>query len=148
MKRPNTVFCFYDIEAAFGIGNSDDRSNEVYLDRHTGNTLFFLPLGDSDDVPDDLDDTSRYVAIPDTRPLGLGSQLAIDFASEIAPELLDQVRYAFHKRGGFRRFKDLLYQSDLLDAWHKYAGEKEHSVIVKWCADNDIRYTTPSSPAN
>ncbi|TWU40196.1 hypothetical protein Q31b_35410 [Novipirellula aureliae] len=145
MTRPNVVFAFDTIEMAFEYANFDDRSNDAYLDRHTGNSLYFSMLGDSDDEPDDFDDTARYVAIPDTRDFGLGSQLAIQFASETAPSLLDDVRDAFRGRGGFRRFKDLLDRNDLLESWHQYEAEHERTAILQWCADNDIRYTRDDS---
>lgn len=141
MTDPNVVFEFDTIELAFEYANFGDRSNDAYLDRHTGNALYFSTYGDSDEEPDDFDDTTRYVAIPDTRDFGLGSQLAIEFASELAPSLLEDVREAFGGRGGFRRFKDLLDRNNLLESWHEYEAEHERTAIVQWCVDNDIRYT-------
>lgn len=140
MKTPNVVFDFQTIEVAFEYANSHDRSNQAYLDRHTGESLFFSMYGDSDEEPDDMDDTDRYVAIPDTRDYGLGSQLAVNFASEVAPDLRDEVARAFHRRGGFRRFKALLIRHGLLNAWYEYRSQRERSVILHWCAKNDIRY--------
>ncbi|TWU41687.1 hypothetical protein Poly51_63820 [Rubripirellula tenax] len=141
MTTPNVVFAFDTIEMAFDYANFDDRSNDAYLDRHTGSSLYFSMLGDSDDEPDDFDDTTRYVAIPDTRDFGLGSQLAVQFASEIAPALLDDVRDAFGGRGAFRRFKDLLDRNGLLESWYEYQAGHERKAILQWCANNDIRYT-------
>jgi hypothetical protein len=141
MPKPNALFNFNTIELAFEYANFGDHSNEAYLDRHTGNSLYFSMHGDSDEEPDDIDDTTRYVAIPDRRDFGLGSQLAIQFATENAPSLLDDVYDAFRGRGGFRRFKDLLDRNNLLDAWHEYEAEQERTAIIKWCLDNDIRYT-------
>lgn len=141
MTRPNVVFAFDTIEMAFECANFDDRSNDAYLDRHTGKSLYFTMHGDSDEEPDDLDDTTRYVPIPDTRDWGLGSNLAFQFASDTAPALLDDVRDAFAGRGGFRRFKDLLDRKGLLESWYEYEAQHERNAILQWCADNDIRYT-------
>ena len=144
MERPNAVFTFDTIEMAFEYANFDDRSNDAYLDRHTGSSLYFSMLGDSDEEPDDFDDTSRYIAIPDTRDFGLGSQLAVQFASDRAPTLVDDVQSVFGGRGGFRRFKDLLDRNGLLESWYEYQAEHERAAIITWCADNDIRYTLES----
>lgn len=141
MTKPSVTFNFDTIELAFEYANFDDRSNEAYLDRHTGDPVYFSMVGDSDDVPDDFDDATRYVARPDTRELGLGSQLAIQFASETAPALLDEVRKVFKRRGRFRRFKDVLDRNDLLASWYEYQAEKQRTIILQWCADNDICYT-------
>ena len=143
MTRSNVVFAFDTIEMAFDYANFDDHSNEAYLDRHTGNVLYFSTFGDSDDEPEDFDDESRYVVVPDTRDFGLGSKLAFDFIAEVSPALLDDVHNAFDGRGGFRRFKDLLDRHDLLEAWYSYEAQCERSAILKWCDDNDIRYTNP-----
>ncbi|WP_146403396.1 UPF0158 family protein, partial [Planctomycetes bacterium CA13] len=141
MNRTDVVFNFSTIEMAFDYANFDDGSNDAYLDRHTGEAIYFSTLGDSDEEPDDLDDTSRYVALPDSRDLSLGSRLAIDFASDIAPHLLDDVRDIFGRRGAFRRFKDMLDKHDLLDSWHKYETDREREALLRWCDENNVRYT-------
>ncbi|MEM8671529.1 MAG: UPF0158 family protein [Planctomycetota bacterium] len=143
MTKPKAVFAFDTIEMAFDYANFDDRSNDAYLDRQTGNALYFSMLGDSDEEPDDFEDSSRYIAIPDTRDFGLGSQLALEFASELAPALLDDVRNAFSGSGAFRRFKVLLERRDLLDCWHKYEADYERSAILQWCDRNEIHCTKP-----
>ncbi len=98
MNQPQAVFDFDAIEMAFYYANFDGGSNEAYLDRHTGEALYFSTFGDSDEEPDDIDDTSRYVALPDARDMGLGSRLAVEFASDTAPHLVDDVRNAFGTR--------------------------------------------------
>ena len=145
MTRPNVVFDFAIIEMAFDFANFDDRSNDAYLDRHTGESLYFSSIGDSDEEPEDFDDTTRYLAIPDTRDFGLGSQLAVDFVSNSAPHLLDDVRDFFRRRGGFKRFKNLLEHNGLLDDWHQYEADRERVAILRWCDENDIRYTDTAS---
>lgn len=70
-----------------------------------------------------------------------GSQLAIEFATDVAPHLLDEVRNIFSQRGAFRRFKDMLGKHHLLDSWHKYETDREREAILRWCDENDVRYT-------
>ena len=141
MNQPQAVFDFDAIELAFGYANFDGRANEAYLDRRTGEVLYFSTFGDSDEEPDDIDDTSRYVALPHAHDMGLGSRLAVEFASDTAPHLVDDVRNAFGGRGGFRRFKNLLDKHGLLDAWHAYEAERERTALIRWCDENDVHYT-------
>lgn len=140
MPAKNITFDFDTIELAFQFANSDP-SNEAYLDRHTGESLYISPYGDSDADPDDLQDDSRYVLVPDLRDYGLGSQLARRFAADKAPHLGDDVYDIFSRRGAYRRFKDLLNRHGQLDAWYEYEAEHERVAIVDWCEENDIRYT-------
>lgn len=142
MTSPNVVFAFDIIEGAFDYVNFGDHSNSAYLDRHTGTSLYFSIHGDSDEEPEDFGDDTRYVAIPDTRDLGMGRQLAIQFVSEVRPALRGEIRDAIKGRGGFRRFKDILNQNGLLDRWYEYEAQYERNLIMEWCAENDIRYTT------
>lgn len=138
MSKRSVVFAFDTIEMAFEYASFD---NEVYLDRHTGKSIYLSPDGDADEEPEDLDDDTRYVAVPNKSELDLGSRLAIEFTAKAAPLLLDDVREAFRGRGGFRRFKDLLDRHHLLDAWHEYQADQERTALMQWCNDNDIRYT-------
>lgn len=146
MTQIDTIFDFDLIGEAFAFANFDNRSLiNAYLDRQTGTVLYFSPWGegDFDEEPDDLEDTSRYIAIPDTRQFGLGSELAITFAEEQAPHLADEVSQIFRRRGGFQRFKALLLEMGLLDKWYQYQNEQEFAVILRWCRQNDIRHTPP-----
>jgi hypothetical protein len=141
MTKPNVVFNFDTIELAFEYANISDGSHTAYLDRHTGKSLYFSTFGDSDEEPDDLDDASRYVAIPDKRELGLGSQLPKDFARDNAPSLADDIYEFFRGPGAYRRFEDLLDRNKLLESWYEYQAERERTAIEQWCSENDIRYT-------
>jgi len=141
MNRTDVIFNFNTIEMAFEYANFGDGSNDAYLDRHTGEALYFSMLGDSDEEPDDFDDASRYVALPDSRDLGLGSRVAVDFASDVAPHLIDDVRDVFTRRGAFRRFKDMLDKHGLLESWYTYEAERERAALLLWCDENGIRYT-------
>ncbi len=140
MNRTDTVFSFGTIEMAFDYANLDDGSNDAFLDCRTGEALYFSTFGDSDEVPDDFDDTARYVALPDSRELCLGAELAVEFASEVAPHLLDDVRDTFSRRGAYRRFKKILDQHGLLDSWHTYEATREREALLRWCDENGIRY--------
>ncbi len=60
----------------------------------------------NDELPDDIEDDEKYVAIPDKRELGLGKPMVLDFAREFLPNDFDEVeRYIFSKGGAYRKFR-------------------------------------------
>ena len=109
---------FDDIEYAFMfVSGAAPFINRVYIDRVDGTTYFTSELGDSDALPDDIDDGQRYARIPHKNDLDLGRALVDEFVSERAPRLKDPVWDLFRRRGAYSRFKALLDRHDLLDDW-------------------------------
>jgi hypothetical protein len=58
--------------------------------------------------------------------------------AEHGPDLADQVRRIFGRKGAYGRFKDLLDEKRLLDAWHAFEGERQAQALRQWCAANGI----------
>jgi hypothetical protein len=102
---------FQEILDAFefaGMGG-DFGTHEAYLCRRTGKIYCHSELLDldelNDELPDDVGDEEKYLAIPDKRELGLGKPLALDFAREFLPKDFDEVRYMFSKKGAYKKFR-------------------------------------------
>ncbi|MCA9139051.1 MAG: hypothetical protein KDB00_19900 [Planctomycetales bacterium] len=142
MNRQTVSFDFGKIETAFEYANFGGGVNEAFLDRQSSQLLYFSSLGDSDPEPEDFDDESRYIQLPDKRDLGLGAELVQQFVSTTAPELSDAVRDAFRRRGAFRRFKALLESNGMLEAWYQFEADAEKAALVNWCHENDIQLST------
>ena len=70
---------FDDIENAFLFVSMDQKfMNNAYLCKETGQIFYTSELGDSDELPEDIDVTEKYVTIPhknDTR--GKGKDVAV-----------------------------------------------------------------------
>jgi hypothetical protein len=56
------------------------------------------PPDANDELPEDVEDEEKHIAIPDKPELGLGKPLALDFAREFLPGDFDEVRYMFTRR--------------------------------------------------
>lgn len=140
MNESEAIFDLSAIELAVEFTSADPHSNEAYLDRQSGDFLYFSDLGDSDEEPDDFEDSMRYIAMPNQHELGLGRDLAAKFVAEQAPHLADDLRKAFSHRGGYRRFKALMETHGLLDAWYEYESKAERQAICRWCDEHGIRY--------
>jgi hypothetical protein len=94
-----------------------------------------------DELPEDIDDDEKYLAIPDKRELGLGKSLALDFAREFLPDGFDEVRYVFGKRGAYQKFKALLTRKKLLERWYDYESKATEHALREWCGLNSIEVT-------
>ena len=57
-----------------------------------------------DDLPDDLETSDRYIAVPHKNDLGLGRRLALTFADREMPDSYDIVAGFFRRRGAYARF--------------------------------------------
>jgi len=130
---------FDDIENAYlFISMSDMSDNSAILNRETGEIYYISELGDSDELPDDVDDPDKYIDIPDKYALDLGKRLVFQFVEGNIPEELARVEKYFRQRGAYSKYKSLLEQKGLLDQWHKFEDDKRKEALIEWCKDNGI----------
>ena len=75
----------------------------AFVCKRTGKIYYQTDFPDAaemnDELPDDINDEEKYVALPDKRELGLGKPLVLDFARQFLPDDFDDVRYFFSRRG-------------------------------------------------
>ncbi len=130
---------FDDIENAFLFVSMDQKfMHNAYLCKDSGQFFYTSELGDSDELPEDIDDTEKYISIPHKHDLELGRALVFDFTSEYIPEELDRIYAYFRSRGAYSRFKDFLNVKGLLDKWHTFEGERIRAALEEWCQENSI----------
>jgi hypothetical protein len=92
----------------------------------------------NDELPDDINDEEKYVALPDKRELGLGKPLVLDFARQFLPDDFDDVRYFFSRRGAYPKFKALLARRSAIDDWHAFEAKATEQALRDWCALHSI----------
>ena len=130
---------FDEIENAFFFVSMDQKyMHNAYLCKETGQIFYTSEMGDSDELPKDVDDPDKYITIPHKNDLDLGKALVIEFTSEYLPEALDRVYSIFRSRGAYSRYKDLLDEKGLLDKWHRFEDERQKVALKKWCRENSI----------
>lgn len=112
----------------------------AFVDRNTGRIWWLGGDWEDEDhpVPDDLEDGSLYLAVPDPAELGLGRRLALRFAEEQAPQLAEQVYRCFERAGAYGRFKGLLEDHGLLQAWYDFEAAAIEQALREWAADHGI----------
>lgn len=131
---------YEDIEFLFeyvGSGRRFERS--AYLNRRTGESYLISEPGDSDELPDDFDESDDYLGIPHSNDLDLGRNLVFEFIEHRLPFAIDQVHGFFQCAGAYGRFRDLLDRNGLLDDWHKFEADRARAAILEWCKENDIK---------
>jgi hypothetical protein len=117
---------------------SDDMSDtESYICRRTGRIYWVSGepglLGDDEKIPGDIDDIEKYVPVPGKRSLDLGTRLVFDFAARHLDEQYDAIRGIFRHKGAYRRFREILEETDSVDAWHTFSQERTLRALEEWC---------------
>ena len=131
---------FSELELAFDYVSFQGLTEHLaYVRKDTGEILYGPDDSDEEgELPDDVDDEEKYLAIPGKRDLDLGKSLVFDFVRESLPDDLDQVRRYFSRRGAYGNFKDLLAQRRAIEQWHKFEAEAAQRALREWCSENSI----------
>lgn len=112
-------------------------AHSALLDTATGEVLLQTESGELDEFPADPD-RDRYLPIPTRSELQLGKRLVIAFAAAHLPEVLDEVREMFGRKGAYSRFKELLAANNMFDLWYEYEGRETERALREWCAGAGI----------
>lgn len=130
---------FSDIEDAFFFVSMDQPyMHNAVLCKETGRIFHTSELGDSDELPEDIEDPDKYIGIPHKNELDLGRALVIRFTSEFLPEELDNVYSIFSRKGAYSKFKNLLERKGALDKWYQYENEQQQQALKEWCREHEI----------
>jgi hypothetical protein len=114
--------------------------NSAYISLDTGRIYWLSEAGESDeDVPDDLETSQRYLAVPRKTDLDLGRSLALSFIGQELPGDLATVTGFFRRRGAYARFKELLARRDMLEKWYEYEDRSTEQALHRWCGQNGIQ---------
>jgi hypothetical protein len=133
---------FQEILEAFEFVDGGLGAHEAFLCKQTGKVHWRSGLSELDElneeVPDDVEDEEKYLAIPGKRELDLGKPLVLDFAREFLPNDFDEVRYMFSKRGAYKKFRALLIRKNVLERWYDFESKATERALREWCGLNSI----------
>ena len=132
---------FSDIELAFEfVSSTSVGTNEAFLCRRTGKIYWRSDSLDEldEEIPDDIEDEEKYIAIPGKRDLDLGKPLVMDFAREFLPNDFDEVRYMFSRSGAYKKFRALVTRRNVLDRWYEFESKATERALREWCELNSI----------
>jgi len=130
---------FSEIEDAFMfVSMGQPYEHMAYLSKESGEIYYHSEYGDNpEELPEDIDDPI-YTAIPHKKDLGLGKNLALEFAYKFIVQKAEYVESIFRKKGAYSKFKNLLKQLGMLDKWYTYEENAQRVALLKWCEENEI----------
>ena len=135
----STAFDFVSFAAPF------EHRAFVSLDTGTIHSISETSPIDDEDLPDELETSDRYIAIPHKNDLDLGNNLALRFADAQLPHRYSDVAACFRHRGAYARFKELLAAEQCLDRWYAFETECTERALREWCAANRIHLVESGS---
>ncbi|WP_343674148.1 hypothetical protein [Paraburkholderia heleia] len=114
--------------------------HNAYVSLDTGKVWWTSDPGDAfdEEMPDDLETSDRYLAIPHRNDLDLGRPLALRFAAQALPACYDQIEGFFRRQGAYACFKDLLAREGVLERWYSFEADAVESALRHWCAKNGL----------
>ncbi len=112
--------------------------SEAFLSLATGEIFYRSEYAEEVPLPDDIDDKSKYIALPHKRKLDLGVVMVFKFVDKRLPNKASEVRTIFKKRGAYSRFSDWLNRHDLVDDWHHFREQATKKAILAWCKENGV----------
>ncbi len=114
--------------------------NTAYVHRESGRIYLASSENEVDEeLPEDIEDDTLYLAVPNKRELDLGNRLALRFAEKLSPGSYELVDGYFHKKGAYARFKDLLDRQGRLEEWYQYEAMAVEQALREWCEENGLQ---------
>lgn len=131
---------FDELETAMMMVDDSAGDAEAWVCRSTGKIYVRSDMVDpeEEDLPDDIDTSDDYVAVPDSRYLDLGHDLVFRFVDQEMPQEFDQVRDIFRRKGAYGRFSHLLDSLGKRDAWHQFRDEQTKAALRDWCEGHGL----------
>jgi len=130
-----------DLSLAFDfVSYAAPTEHNAYVSLDTGKIYWTSDSSDAfdEEIPDDLETSDRYLAIPHKNELELGRRLALRFIAQALPACYGQVEGFFRRQGAYARFKDLLEREGALAHWYSFEADAVESALKRWCAENGL----------
>jgi hypothetical protein len=131
---------YEDLSLAFDfVSSGAPMEHHAYISMDTGKIYWVSDLSPTEEeLPDDFEESDRYLEIPHKNDLELGQSLALRFAELELPGAYDRVAAFFGHRGAYRRFKDYLAEAGYLEKWYAFEAEQVDQALKAWCEANQI----------
>lgn len=120
--------------------------SHALLNTETGEFVY-ISDGLDEPVPDDIEAADKYLRLPRRNDLDLGRRLVLSFVDHHLPDDYDRVADYFHRRGAYRRFRDLLEHRDMLDAWRTFENRANEHALRLWCEEHGVQVSGTAAVA-
>jgi Uncharacterised protein family (UPF0158) len=132
---------FSELHEAFEFASFNGSvDTSAFIDLDTG-AIYLVSdeMPRDEDMPDDVGESDRYLGVPGKNELDLGRRLVMSFVETHLPKDYDNVVDYFRRRGGYAKFRHLLENRDVLDAWYEFENEATETRLKEWCEENEIQ---------
>jgi len=133
-----------DLSMAFDfVSCAAPMEHSAYISLDTGEVYWTSDSSeafDDGEIPDDLETSDRYLAIPHKNELDLGSHLALRFVAQTLPACYEEAEGFFRRRGAYARFKELLQREGVLERWYSFETDAVEIALRQWCAENGLEF--------
>lgn len=139
-----TEILYSDLEHAFLWASSASGFQvRAFICRSTGKA-YFRGDDEQDELPENIEDDTKYAVVPGKNDLDLGRALVMRFTYRHAPQLEQTIQDLCRRKSAYSRFKDLLLTNDLLDSWHEYENQATQDALEAWASENgfSVRHAT------
>jgi hypothetical protein len=134
-----------DLLAAYEWVSSSPDDSEAFVSRVTGNIHWSSSTIDlEEELPEDIEDGSVYVVVPNKHDLNLGKGLALTFAEEQLADSYQTIVDFFLKRGAYGLFKEFLERKGCLEAWYDYEAKATELALREWAAEEGLSISVGS----
>ena len=132
-----------DLSMAFDfVSCAAPMEHSAYISLDTGEVYWTSDSSEAfdEEIPDDLETSDRYLAIPHKNELDLGSHLALRFVAQTLPACYEEAEGFFRRRGAYARFKELLQREGVLERWYSFETDAVEIALRQWCAENGLEF--------
>ncbi|HEY9276996.1 MAG TPA: hypothetical protein VIO87_02190 [Methylotenera sp.] len=121
------------------VSSGPSSEHSAYISIDTGIIYWTSNVIDlEEEIPEDIETSDQYIAVPHKNDLKLGQSLALSFIDQKIPHEYNFAASLFRKRGAYRRFKELLQAEGLLEKWFAFEANASDLALQDWCKKNNI----------
>lgn len=92
-----------------------------------------------EELPEDLETSDRYLALPYKNELDLGRELALSFVEQELPNEYERAVGFFRSKGAYGRFKNLLESRGVIEKWYAFEAQTTEARLREWCQEHGIQ---------
>lgn len=119
---------------------------EAFFDRQTAAFIVHFPEQEdvtgipTDELPEDVHENDRYVALPTQYDLNLGKGVVFEFVEEFLNQgQADRVSRIFSKRGAYRSFRIYIDDIGMLDTWYEFEEKTKRARFEEWAKEHRLK---------
>ena len=89
---------------------------------------------------DEIDEDENFVALPSKYSIDdYGIMKDFMFAQK-DKKIHDAIYDAIHQKGAFRKFRQVVEQTGILQKWYEFRNKEYEDIVKEWCETNGLEW--------